>query len=136
MKNKALRVYIDGASRGNPGHSGIGVVVCDENDKVLEEYFEYIGIGTNNQAEYKAFLIALDKLKKHDATDIKIYLDSEILFKQITGEYRVRDEKLKELFSRALKLSRLFKKITYEWIPREKNKHADKLSQKAINLNV
>jgi ribonuclease HI len=134
--NKSARIYIDGASRGNPGHCGAGVVVCNESGEILEKYSKYIGVGTNNQAEYRALLMAFDKIRKHRFTTVKIYTDSEILFKQLTGKYRVRDEKLKKLFTRVIKEMHAYKNVNYEWIPRQMNKIADKLSQKAINLDL
>lgn len=131
---KLLKVYIDGASRGNPGSSGVGVVFCDQNGDVIKEFYKYIGIATNNQAEYRALIFALDKLKDYKNSKLCIYIDSEILYKQITGEYRVKDKKLRELFKQARYKIEKFPNLEFVWIPREKNKLADKLSQKAINL--
>lgn len=131
-----FKVYIDGASRGNPGESGVGVVVCDASGKIIKEFSKYIGIATNNQAEYCALISALDVTNDFKDDILTFYVDSEVLYKHLTGEYRIRDKNLKMFFDRAMKSLKGFKKVNFEWIPREKNKIADKLSQKAINLKT
>lgn len=130
-----MLVYIDGASRGNPGNAGIGIVFCDKGGNIIKEIKEYIGTATNNIAEYKALIKALKIiLREFTAEDIKIFTDSELVTKQISGHYKVKDKSLKELFSNAQELLRNFKKIEVIHIERDKNKHADKLANIAINL--
>ncbi len=131
-----LRIYIDGASRGNPGESAAGVVMCDFNGNVINKFSKYLGVATNNQAEYSALIFALEKANEFGAADLLIYLDSEVLYKQLKGEYRIRNKKLKEMFEVVRGKIRIFSSVNFEWLPREKNKIADKLAQKAINLKI
>jgi len=129
MKNKDIyTAYIDGASSGNPGDAGIGIVIYKNNEEILRES-RYIGVQTNNFAEYKAFLSLLEILDKHSIKVIKIFTDSELLVKQLKGEYKVNNEAIKNFI---LKI-RQFKKIKFEieHIPRLKNKEADKLAKQA-----
>jgi ribonuclease HI len=119
--------FIDGASSGNPGHAGIGVVIYKGKDQVLMES-KYIGEATNNVAEYSALLHLLDMAIKHKIKQLDIYSDSELLVKQISGEYKVRDEKLQEFVKQALAYKKTIL-YTVTHIPREKNKEADKLSK-------
>jgi ribonuclease HI len=127
-----LVVHTDGGSRNNPGPSGIGVVFSDEKGKVLETHKGYIGEATNNVAEYRALVEALRIMKKFDAKDIEIRLDSELVVKQMRGEYKVKEPALKELNIKAKELA-FFKGIIFKHIPREKNKLADKLVNEAID---
>jgi len=126
-------IYTDGGSRGNPGPSGIGVVV---NNK---EYSEYIGEGTNNEAEYKAVIFALKKTKallgkeKIKQTEIELKSDSELLVKQLNGEYKIMEPRIQQLFIEVWNLKIDFGKIQFTLIPREKNKEADKLVNEALD---
>lgn len=133
MRDK-LCIYIDGAARGNPGESGIGVVISDYKGNIIKEINRYIGVATNNIAEYTALIHALEHVDNTTASEIYIYSDSELLIKQMNGDYRVKNEKLKELFTKALCLTRKFSKVSFVHIGREQNKEADKLANKAINL--
>jgi ribonuclease HI len=119
--------FVDGASSGNPGHAGIGVVIYKGKDQILMES-KYIGMTTNNVAEYSALLHLLDMAQKHKIKELDIFSDSELMVKQLCGEYKVRDEKLKELVQRAV-AARKHIKYTLTHVPREKNKEADKLSK-------
>ena len=132
--SEEIIIYIDGASRGNPGPSGVGVVIKDASGKVIKNIKKYIGVATNNVAEYNAFLCAIDEAKKLGFTKIKIYLDSELLCKQYLGEYRTIDENLKTLLRKIKEKVKDFSDIEVVHIPREKNKEADKLANIAINL--
>ncbi len=126
-EHEKYTAFIDGASSGNPGHAGIGVVIYKGKDQVLVES-KYIGTATNNVAEYTALTHLLDMAKKHKIKELHVFSDSELMVKQLSGEYKVRDEKLQEFVKTAL----TFKKdIRFEvtHIPREKNKEADKLSK-------
>lgn len=128
-------VYIDGASRGNPGLAGIGIVIVRPklHKKIIKEYKEFIGIATNNQAEYKALIKALELLRDLGASRAKIFSDSQLLVKQLRGEYKVRNPELKKLFNEVKKREKFFESIEYKHIPREKNYHADKLANEAID---
>ena len=119
---------VDGASSGNPGPSGIGGVITLPNGKDFE-FSYYIGNGTNNQAEYKALITALNYLLSRDVKKAKIYLDSELVVKQLKGEYKIKGKKLRPLSARASRLIRQFEAIELKYIPRQKNKRANKLAQ-------
>jgi len=134
LKSKKLLLYTDGGSRGNPGPSGIGVVVLDSKRKKVTEVFRYIGETTNNVAEYTALVSGLEEAIAQDATEVAVYMDSELLVKQLNGEYKVRDANMKALFEKSLGLLKKFKSFEVNHIEREKNKEADKLVNKAINL--
>ena len=127
-----LKLYTDGGARGNPGPAGIGAVIYDEKGKVVKKIKKYIGGTTNNQAEYQAIVLGLQEAVKLKATEVKCFLDSELVVKQINGEYKVKDQNLRLLFQQAQHLISGFKNITVVHIPREKNKLADKLAQHAI----
>ena len=134
MKSKKFFLYADGGSRGNPGPSGIGVIIKDAKQKKVKELSRYIGEATNNIAEYNALVLGLEEAAALDASDIVIYLDSELLVKQLSGEYRVKDEAMRVLFEKALGILKHFDSFEIQHIAREKNKEADKLVNKAINL--
>lgn len=134
MKSKKLYLYTDGGSRGNPGPSGIGVVILDSNKKKIKEVFKYIGEATNNVAEYTALVSGLKEALALKATDIVIYMDSELLAKQLNGEYKVKDVNMKTFFDESLDLFKNFNSFEVKHIERAKNKEADKLVNKAINL--
>ena len=126
-----LEVNIDGASRGNPGLSAIGIIV-KENETILTEHAEFLGIRTNNQAEYEALRRALEICIKLDK-EITILSDSELLIRQRNLKYRIRNQQLK-LISREISiLEKNFEKIQYKHIPREKNNKADRLANKALD---
>ncbi|MFZ4631984.1 MAG: ribonuclease HI family protein [Patescibacteria group bacterium] len=128
-----LIIYTDGGARGNPGPSGIGVVLYDENKVLVAEVSEYLGVATNNQAEYKALIAALKKATELGASELDCYLDSELVVKQLKREYKVKNQDLAPLFLIIHNLSLNFKKITYTHIPREKNKEADRLANEAMD---
>lgn len=127
-------LYTDGASRGNPGKSGAGIVLKDSSGKTVKKIRKYLGIGTNNQAEYNALLIGLNLAKVEGAKKLNVYLDSELVVKQINGEYRVKNPEIKLLYQKVLKITREFDKINILHIPRELNGVADSLANKAIDL--
>ncbi|MCX5677721.1 MAG: ribonuclease HI family protein [Candidatus Omnitrophica bacterium] len=134
MKSKKLYLYTDGGSRGNPGPSGIGVVILDSNKKKIKEVFKYIGEATNNVAEYTALVLGLKEALVLKAADVVIYMDSELLAKQLKGEYKVKDANMKTFFDESLNLLKNFNSFEVKHIKRAKNKEADKLVNKAINL--
>lgn len=128
-----LQIFTDGAARGNPGPAGIGVVIFDEDKAVVEEYKEYIGDTTNNTAEYRALLAGLKAAKKYVPCSISFCLDSELVVHQMKGLWRVKDANLSMLCAKARDLVRDFEKVEFRYVPREQNKHADKLANQALD---
>jgi ribonuclease HI len=124
---------VDGASRGNPGPSAVGVVIKDTQGRVLKEIGEYIGEGTNNVAEYRALLRALEEAKVLRASSVEIRSDSDLLVSQLQGRYKVKSPDLGPLFLDALRLLREFDRYAVVKIPREQNTAADALANRAID---
>jgi ribonuclease HI len=124
---------VDGAARGNPGEAGCGAAICDADGAVVEKLSRYLGRATNNVAEYEALLMGLEALVKSGKKQIRVQSDSQLLVRQLNGEYRVKDEKLKSLFQRATTLLRQFESYRILHVPREENKLADRLANKAID---
>ncbi len=128
-----LLIQIDGASKGNPGPAGIGIVlVSDSGD--TDEISEYVGVATNNVAEYLALLTALEEALIRGAKRLTIQTDSELLAKQINRQYNIRKQNLRFLFRRAKRLMAAFEKASVSYVPREQNEHADRLAQEAVPL--
>ncbi len=125
-----LVINTDGACFGNPGPMGAGATVYKGNRKIAE-ICEYLGSGTNNIAEYSAALRALEFAKSLGETEVEIRSDSQLLIRQLKGEYKVKAPHLKELHSKILDISKGMK-ITYKWVRREHNQDADLLSKAAI----
>ncbi len=132
--DKWVVVFTDGASRRNPGESGIGVVVLDENAKTLKTANRFIGIATNNVAEYAAVLLALTEVRSMGIDNVEIRTDSKLVCNQLTGKYRIKDSKLVKKAAECMQLLRQFKKWKITLIPREKNREADRLAKAAIDL--
>lgn len=132
MTTDNLTAYTDGGSRGNPGPAAIGAVIEDENSKIYE-YGEFIGHTTNNEAEYKALILALTKAKALKAKKINCLLDSELVVKHLNHQYRIKEEKIIPLFIKVWNLMLDFEKVTFTHIPREKNKKADALVNKILD---
>ncbi len=130
---KKLIIYTDGGSRGNPGPSGIGAVIKNEEGELLAEISEYIGVTTNNQAEYKALVAAIEKANGFEVDEVDFFLDSELIVKQLNKEYKVKNKDLAPLFVRVYNNSLNFKKVTYTHVRREFNKEADKLANDAMD---
>jgi ribonuclease HI len=128
--------YVDGASRGNPGPSGIGVVVRNSKGETIAEVKEYIGEGTNNVAEYQSVIRALKELKKLNISGAVINIDSELIVNQLNGNYRIKNQVLFGLAKSIRQLEKDFSFVNFSYIPREKNKVADKLANVAINLVI
>lgn len=132
MNMKKATLHTDGGARGNPGPAGIGYVLKIEGGKTID-YGDYIGERTNNYAEYMALIRGLEKAKAAKVTDITCYLDSELVVKQLKGEYRVRHQDLSPLYQQVLQLRKAFSHISFHHIRREKNAKADKLVNDAID---
>ncbi|MFH1279864.1 MAG: ribonuclease HI family protein [Candidatus Eisenbacteria bacterium] len=127
-----LRLFSDGGSHGNPGPSGGGGVILDVGGTELDRYSLYFGDGTNNTAEYKALLAGLERLALLKPGEVEIFLDSELIVRQIEGRYKVKSPALAPLFEEVRRRLALFEKVRILHIPREKNGVADGLVQEAI----
>lgn len=137
MQKDQTIIYTDGGSRGNPGPAACAFVV-EENDSEIFKYSKYLGKNTNNFAEYSGVILALNWLNenKPSGTSIVFFLDSELVVKQINATYKVKDEKLRNLFFEVLSLMKKFgNNIVFKHIPREKNKTADLLVNKELDRN-
>lgn len=128
-----LVACIDGGARGNPGPAGYGVVIEDEVGRPVAELSEYLGRQTNNYAEYSGLLAALSYAIKHDFKALKVVSDSELMVKQINGEYKVNSPTLKELNAQAMKLIDQLDYFEIKHVLREKNKEADRLANLAMD---
>jgi len=128
-----LFVYCDGASRGNPGEAGIGYVIKDERGEVIKKVGDYIGRATNNAAEYTALKRALLDCLKLKGKEVAVYSYSELMVKQLKGEYRVKNQGLIILYNEIMDLIQRFDTFNINHIPREKNKEADKLANLGID---
>lgn len=133
---KCLVVNIDGGARGNPGPAGYGVVVEDESGKRIDSLSEYLGAQTNNFAEYSGLIAALEYGLKHGYAAIKVRSDSELLVKQIKGEYKVRSEALLGIYREAKELIRKYKSFQIRHVYREQNREADHLANMAMDKGM
>ncbi len=133
MAGKSYKLFSDGACRGNPGVGGAGAVITDAGENVVWEGKEYLGHCTNNIAEYKALIMGLKGALSHDYKNLEIYLDSELLAKQINGSYRVKNENLQILMKEVRNLLASFDSVVVKHVPRLHNSHADKLANMAID---
>ena len=130
MSNHVI-IHTDGGARGNPGPAAIGVVI--ELDGKKHQFKEYIGETTNNQAEYRAVILALEKAATLSANEVDIFLDSELVQQQLSGNYKVKNKDLAPLFVKVWNLSQQFKRVKYTHVRREDNKLADKLVNQAFD---
>ena len=134
MSSTTYLAYTDGASRGNPGESGIGVKVYDESGSAILTISEYIGVATNNVAEYTALLRLLKKAKTMSCSRLVIHSDSELMVKQVNGAYKVKDEGLRKLFANVVDAqASLPMELELRYVPREKNREADLLANRGID---
>lgn len=127
MKEKKLRIYIDGGSRGNPGPAACSAVIMNEKGDVIGEEGRFLGKTTNNVAEYSGLHLALTCAARLGADKLEIYSDSQLLVKQFCGEYKLKDEKLSEMMQIISKDLSKFKEVKLKHVKREENKLADKL---------
>lgn len=131
-------IYGDGGSRGNPGPAGSGAVIRNEADETVGTVSEFLGIATNNVAEYMAVLRALETLtdmleSKVGEAEVRVYMDSMLVVKQMTGEWKLKHPGLKPLAARTSELARLFKSVSFEHVYRDFNKDADRLANEAMD---
>lgn len=130
----SIQIYTDGGSRGNPGPAAAAVVIRNEQGQPLLEAGFFLGRATNNVAEYMGLIMGLEAAARSHASDVAIFMDSELIVRQITGEYRVKDPRLAELFSRAQHLLLEFDTWQIQHVRREQNKRADALVNKAMDM--
>ncbi len=133
-----IRLYTDGGARGNPGIAGAGVHIVDENGTLIEDVVKPLGIATNNEAEYRAVIIGLEKIIERFGTEagelsVELNLDSELVGKQLLGSYKVKEPRLKPLYEQARAGMEHFASVRITLIPREQNKEADRLSNLAMD---
>lgn len=126
-------LFTDGGSRGNPGPAAIGAVLRDTHGRLVDEISAPIGTTTNNQAEYRALLAGLELALQRRVAHLNCYMDSELVVRQLNGEYRVKDRDLKPLYDRVTALRVQFERISFVHIPRHKNVDADALVNKALD---
>jgi ribonuclease HI len=134
MSGKKLVIYSDGASRGNPGPAGIGIVICDERGEVVKEYDEFIGTTTNNVAEYRALLKALELASNFPINELECFSDSELMIKQLNGDYAVKNPRLHELVLQVREKEKDFGRVRYVHVSREDARimKTDQLANRAI----
>lgn len=138
--SKHLIINTDGGARGNPGPAGIGVAIYDINEKLIASHKQYIGEATNNVAEYRALILALTEAGKltadsnqQTAISLDIRMDSELIVRQMTGQYKIKEPALQKLAAEVIKLKNNFGRVSFHHVRREYNKLADKLVNEAID---
>ena len=127
-------VWVDGGARGNPGPAAIGAVIKDEQEQLITSLSRRIGIGTNNQAEYMALIAALEKAISLGARQVHVKSDSELMVKQLNGNYRVKNANLKPLYQKVKQLQDSLQEFTIAHIPRQQNREADRLVNQALDM--
>ena len=130
-----LTIYTDGGARDNPGPAGAGVVI-KLNGQIIKTIAKYLGVATNNQAEYQALILGLEAAKKLGAAEADCYSDSQLLVEQVNHRWKIKNHGLGPLFIKVWNLSQSFKKVNFYYIPREKNQEADKLVNEIIDKNI
>ncbi len=125
--------YIDGGARGNPGPAGYGVRIEQPDGTLVEEFWESIGVATNNVAEYRGLLAALEWARAHDRRDVRVRSDSQLLVQQMLGNYKVKHPGLRPLHAKARLLAHELGRVAFEHVPRESNTHADRLANAAMD---
>ena len=129
--NNDLEIYVDGACSGNPGKAGIGVVI-NANGQCVKEISRFIGKATNNIAEYSALICALREAIILKAKRIKVFTDSELIYRQVMGQYKVKNQKLKILWEEVQLLQKKFDSVVLMHVLRDKNKEADRLATSSL----
>lgn len=126
-------LFTDGASRGNPGEAGAGITLLDDQEKEIATRSQYLGKCTNNVAEYKALILGLQTAIEHGCTSLAISMDSQLIVRQVNGQYKVKNAGMKPLFAEATALLKHFETWSISHIPREQNSRADQLANKGID---
>jgi ribonuclease HI len=128
-----LRVYSDGAARGNPGPSGAGAVLVEPSGEVVDRLGKFLGKRTNNYAEYMGLLLGLRRARELGVREVEVFADSELMIRQLGGRYKVNSPSLKPLYDEAVRLLNDFSRVKLVHVPREMNKAADEMSNRAID---
>jgi ribonuclease HI len=128
-----VRVYSDGAARGNPGPSGAGAVLVEPSGQVVERLGKFLGVQTNNYAEYMGLILGLKRARELGVREVEVFADSELLIRQLGGSYQVKSQSLRPLYEEALKLLNDFSRVKLVHVPREMNSAADEMSNRAID---
>ena len=135
LDTNELTIFTDGASRNNPGEAGAGVLIL-RNNKPVAKLARYLGTTTNNIAEYTAAIMGMEHAVKLGASSVRLFADSELLVKQVNGQYKVKNEGLKLLHHKVKELIAKIGSVEVQYIPRESNKEADALANKAIDEKI
>ena len=130
-----LTIFTDGASRNNPGESGVGIYILRDGEPYAQ-IARYLGTTTNNIAEYTAAIIGLERAVQAGAKRVNLFADSELMVKQLNGQYKVKNEGLKPLHAKVKELIARIGSVAVQYIPREKNKEADALANRAIDEKI
>ena len=128
-----VRVYSDGAARGNPGPAGAGAILVEPSGQVLDRIGKFLGTQTNNFAEYSGLLLGLKRARELGVSEVEVFADSELMIRQLGGRYQVKSASLRPLFDEALKLLNHFERVKLVHVPREMNRAADEMSNRAID---
>src|SRR3954471_7768408 len=128
-----LRVYSDGAARGNPGKAGAGAVLVEPSGNVIDRLGKFLRKQTNNYAEYMGLLLGLRRARELGVREVEVFADSELMIRQLGGRYQVKSPSLRPLYEEALKLLNDFSRVKLVHVPREMNAAADEMSNKAID---
>jgi len=131
--HRVLRVYSDGAARGNPGPAGAGAVLMTPEGEIVERLGRFLGVNTNNYAEYMGLILGLERAKELGAEEVHVFADSELLIRQLEGRYQVKAPNLRPLFAEASALLRGFDAVRLAHVRREFNAEADEMSNRAID---
>jgi len=136
---KVLNLFSDGGARGNPGPAGAAAIVTDEHGKTLDQFCAFLGKATNNEAEYAGLLLGIERAMRVCGKDcpqytLNVFMDSELLVKQMRGEYKIKDPELQSFAIKVQGLRKDFAKVTFSHIPRAKNSETDALVNEAIDM--
>jgi ribonuclease HI len=134
-RNLNCAVYTDGGARGNPGPAAAGGVILAQDGTLVEELSEFLGVATNNVAEYQALAMTLRRAKELGFEQVTVHMDSELIVRQLNGIYRVKDPKMLELYAQVRKLLREFSDWKVVHVPRAENKHADELVNAVLDAH-
>lgn len=134
--SERLVVHVDGGARGNPGPAAIAAVLSDPEGGLVEEHAKAIGHATNNVAEYRALLLGIERARALGARELEIVGDSELIARQVRGEYRVKDPGLRELHAQVVAALEDFDRWTIRNVPREENAHADRLVNEVLDRKI
>jgi len=127
-----LRLYSDGAARGNPGPAGAGAVLVEPSGQVVDKLGKFLGRQTNNYAEYQGLLMGLKRARELGVSEVEVFADSELMIRQLGGRYQVKSPSLRPLYEEALQLLNKFERVKLVHVPREMNRAADEMSNRAI----